>query len=115
MKDIEHLYGAYIRFPKVSGKIEFKYSEMEIKNRHDRCIETTHPYFTSRDYSTSYFGKDMLNKDLKITDELTVFYSESKERCITWLTDEREKLYKSCEYDFMRLKDSKVEEKIEEC
>lgn len=114
MKNIEHLYGAYILFPKISGEIEFKYFEMKIKNRYDRCIETVYPYFTSRHYSTYYFEKDMLDKDLKITDELTVFYSDSKEKCIIWLTAEREKLYKSFEYDFMRLKESKVEEKIEE-
>lgn len=113
MKDIENLYCAYIRFPRIAGEIEFKYKKMEIKQRYERCIETVHSYFTSSHYSTSYFEKDMLNKDLKISDELKVFYSESKEKCVIWLTSERANLFQSVEHDYLRLKESKVEEEFE--
>lgn len=112
--DIEKMYCAYIKFPQVAGDIEFNYSEMEIAKKYPDMLEMKHCYFTRRNTSTRYFENNMLNKEYKITDSLTCYYSESKEKCIEWLTSKRNDLIKSYEYDYKRLIKSEVKEVIEE-
>ena len=106
--EIKQLYGAWVKFPKVAGDIEFNYSKMEIKKIYPDMTETRHPYFTSRNVSTCYFEKNMLNKEYQITDELTIFYSDSKVDCMEWLGAKRDLYLKSAEYNYKRLKESKV-------
>lgn len=112
--DIEKMYSACIRFPQVAGDVEFKYSEMEIVKKYTDMVELKYPYFTSRNCSTRYFENNMLNKEYKITDSLTCYYSESKEKCIEFLTSKRNDLIKCYEYDYKRLVKSEVKEVIEE-
>lgn len=112
--DIEKMYGAYIKFPQVAGDIEFNYLEMEIAKKYPDMIELKHYYFTSNNCSTRYFENNMLNKEYKITDSLTCYYSERKEKCIEWLTSNRNDLIKCYEYDYKRLVKSEVKEVIEE-
>ena len=112
--DIEKMYCAYIKFPQVAGDIEFNYSNMEISKRYPDMLEMKHCYFTSRNTSTRYFENNMLNNEYKITDSLTCYYSESKEKCIEWLTSKRNDLIKCYEYDYNRLVKSEVKEVVEE-
>lgn len=110
---MDNLYGAYVNFPQISGDIEFNYSEMEIVKAYKDMIELKHYYFTSFNCSTKYFEERMLNKEYKITDSLTCYYSESKEKCIEWLTNKRNDLIKCYEYDYRRLVKSEVKEVAE--
>lgn len=112
--DIEKMYGAYISFSQVAGKVEFNYLEMEIAKKYPDMIELKHPYFTSRNFSTHYFEKNMLDREYDITDSLTCYYSESKEKCIEWLTNKRNDLIKSYEYNYKRLVKSEVKEVVEQ-
>lgn len=112
--DIDKMYSACIKFPQVAGDIEFRYSEMEIVKKYPDMAELKYPYFTSNNCSTRYFKNNMLNKEYKITDSLTCYYSESKEKCIEWLTKKRNDLIKSYEYNYKRLVKSEVKEVIEQ-
>lgn len=112
--DIEKMYSACIKFPQVAGDVDFRYSEMEIVKKYPDMVELKYPYFTSHNCSTRYFENNMLNKEYKITDSLTCYYSESKEKCIEWLTSKRNDLIKCYEYDYKRLIKSEVKEVIEE-
>lgn len=111
---MNELYCAYIKFPQVAGNVEFKYSKMEIKKKYADMVELKCSYFTSYNFSTRYFEKNMLNKEYKITDSLTCYYSESKEKCIEWLTNKRNDLIKCYEFDYKRLIKSEVKEGVEE-
>ena len=110
---IEEMYSACIKFPQVAGDVEFRYSEIEIVKKYPDMVELKYPYFTSHNCSTRYFENNMLNKEYKITDSLTCYYSESKEKCIEWLTSKRNDLIKCYEYDYKRLVKSEVKEVIE--
>lgn len=114
MCQIEKLYGAHMRFPKVAGDIVFQYSEIEIVKTYPDMVEAKYPYFTSMHHSTRYFEKGMLNREYEITDELKVFYSDDKEKCIEWLTKLRKELLDSCRYNFQRLEKSEIVEKESE-
>ena len=114
MNEIKELFAAYIKFPEESGEVEFEYSVMEINKVYPDMIETKHFYFTSRNYSTRYFEKSMLNKEYEISYELTVFYSESKEDCLKWLTDKRNLLLQIYKNKYERLKNSEIKENIYE-
>ena len=111
VKTISELWGASIYFPKSEGDIRFNYSAIEVKRNTDTTIETNNPYFISKDISTCYFDKLMLDKVYKISDSLTVFYSESKDKCIEWLEKKREGMilyHGSC---YKRLLESEIKEK----
>lgn len=103
-----NIYGAYVKFPKVSGKVEFNYLAMEIQKIYPDMLELKYPYFTSRNVSTRYFEKSMLNKEYVITDELTIFYSESKDKCVEWLQKQRDELIRDYSYNYNRLLESEV-------
>lgn len=109
---MRNIYGACIKFPQVSGNIEFEYFEMEIVKEYPEVVELKYPYFISNNCSTRYFDNDMFDKEYKITDSLTCYYSESKEKCIDWLTIKRSDLIKCYEYDYKRLVKSEVKEVI---
>lgn len=113
-KDVKEIYGACVCFPKGGGEIKFNYSAMEVKKCYPAMLELQHPYFISRNNSTHYFGKRMFDKEYEITDELTVFYSESKEKCVEWLKSKREEFLRSYKINLERLEKSEVREKIEE-
>lgn len=113
MKGIKELWGAWVRLPKSDEEIVFAYSPMEIKKRYDLALEMKYPYFISRNNSTRYFEKDMLEKEYRITDELKVFYSASKEKCIEWLNKERSSIIELYRRDLQRLEQSEIEEKVE--
>lgn len=78
----KELWGAWIRFPQIEGDIEFNYFSMKIVKQYPLVTELLHPYFISSAYSTRFFEKSMLDKEYSITNELTVFYSTRKEKCI---------------------------------
>lgn len=109
MDRINQLYCAYINFPQEKRDIKFLYLEIEIYKLHHDMIETVCPCLMTRCYSTRYLKKSLLNRGIKITDEITVFYSEDKERCINWLTDKRKTLLETYESTFLRLRNSKIE------
>lgn len=113
MSEIKELYGAYNKFPRIAGDIEFNFFTMEINKIYPDMVETKHLHLTSRNYSTRYFEKSMLDKEYKISDELTVFYSERKENCIKWLNDRRNSLVQSYKYDYERLNKSEIKEEPE--
>ena len=73
-------------------------------------LEMENFYFTSINVSTKYFEHGMLEKEYKISDTLKVFYSQSKDKCVEWLQENRDKLvneYKSC---YERLLKSEIKE-----
>lgn len=109
-ENIKELWGAWIRFPKEEGDIEFNYSPMEIARHYPDMLEMRYPYFTSSTYSTRYFEKGMLDKEYEITKELTVFYSTSKEKCIEWLGNKRGMLLQSYKFNYKRLEKSEIKE-----
>ena len=115
MEKSKHLYGAYIKFPQVTGDIEFNYSAMEIvKVNDDETLQTRYPYFISRSYSTKFFDKSILDKEFDVTESLTVFYSKDKQSCIDWLNKRRNELLESYKYNYERLSKSEVKEVLEQ-
>lgn len=113
MKDIKELYGAHVRFPKADEEIVFNYSAMEITRHYPSVIETKYPYFTDRNNSTRYFEESMLDREYKITDELTVFYSADKGKCIDWLTEKRNAYLAVYRNVLQRLEQSNIQETVE--
>lgn len=111
---MKNIFGACIKFPQVSGDILFEYFEMEIVKKYPDMIKLKHPYFISHNYSTHYFEKNMFDKEYEITDSLTCYYSESKEKCIDWLTKKRIDLLKCYEFNYKRLVKSEVKEVVKE-
>lgn len=109
-EDIKELWGAWIKFPQVAGDIEFNYSPMEIEKIYKDMIELRYPYFISSTYSTHYFGNEAFNKEYEITNELTVFYSTDKEKCVEWLKEKRDRLLQSYKYNYERLEKSELKE-----
>lgn len=114
LRDVKELYGAWISFPIGEKEIVFAHSPMEIEQRYGRAIVTKHPYFTNRNYSTKHFEEDMLEKEYRISETLRIFYSVSKEKCIEWLSKERERLIRQYRADLNRIKSSEITEKIEQ-
>lgn len=89
---------------------------MEIVKRYPDMIEVRYSYFADGLSSTRCFEENMLDKERKITKELTVFYSERKEECVEWLEEKRNKLLHSYKLNYDRLEKSQikeVEEKID--
>lgn len=109
-ESIKELWGAWIRFPQIAGDIEFNYSSMEVVKQYPLALEMRYPYFTSRTYSTRYFEKGMLDKEYEITNELTVFYSVNKDKCIEWLDNKRKELLQSYKLNYERLEKSEIKE-----
>lgn len=113
MEDVKELYGAHVRFPKSDEEIVFNYSAMEITRYYPGVIETKHYYFTDRNNSTRYFEKGMLDREYKITDELTVFYSTDKGKCVDWLTEKRNAYLATYRNGLQRLEKSNIRETVE--
>lgn len=111
MYGIKKLYGASIYYPKISGEIIFQYSELEIQQVSVNSIMTKSPYFVRPNYSTRFFDLDMLNKENKITESLTTFYSECEESCVLWLKEKRQDYIDDMVFELGRLKKSKIVEK----
>ena len=114
LKDIKELYGAHVRFPKTAEEIVFNYSAMKIKKHYDTMLEMKYPYFTDRNNSTRYFEESMLDRDYKITDELTVFYSADKGKCVDWLTEKRNAYFAEYRNGLQRLEQSNIRETVEQ-
>lgn len=117
-ENIQELWGAWVKFPQTDGEIEFNYSPMEVVKYHedDDVIEMRYPYFVSGVQSTKYFNAKMLGHEFRITDEMKVFYSPSKEKCVEWLQNKRTSLLQSYKLNYERLEKSEikeVEEKID--
>lgn len=112
LKDIKELYGAHVRFPKGEEEIVFAYSAMEIARNYPSLIETKHYYFTDRNHSTRYFDEGMLDQEYRITDELTVFYSADKEKCIGWLEEKRNAYLSEYKSGLQRLEQSSIQETV---
>lgn len=110
MYDVEDIYAAYIKFPQVAGKIEFNYSVMEMEKRYPDMLEMKHYYFTSKNVSTKYFEKNMLEKEYEISDSLKIYYSQSKEKCIEWLQKNRDELIHDYKFNYERLLKSEIKE-----
>lgn len=111
-ENIKELWGAWVKFPKTDGDIEFNYSSMEVAKYHedDNVIEMRYPYFVSGVQSTKYFSERMLGHEFKITDEMKVFYSASKEKCVEWLQNKRASLLQSYKINYERLENSEIKE-----
>lgn len=111
-ENIKELWGAWVKFPKEEGDIELNYSSMEIVKYHedDNVFEMRYPYFVSGVQSTKYFSGIMLEHEFKITDEMKVFYSISKEKCIDWLHSKRNTLLQSYKINYERLEKSEIRE-----
>lgn len=115
-ENIKELWGAWVNFPKTEEDIEFNYSPMEVVNQYPLALKMRYPYFISRNNSTRYFEESMLDKEYEITNELTVFYSVNKDKCVEWLQNKRTSLLQSYKFDYERLEKSEikeVEEKID--
>ena len=110
MYDVEDIYTAYIKFPQVAGKIEFNYSVMELEKRYPDMLEMKHCYFTSKNVSTRYFEKNMLEIEYEISDSLKIYYSQSKEKCIEWLQKNRDELIHDYKFNYERLLKSEIME-----
>ena len=109
-ENIKELWGAHIYFPKENEEIKFSYSSMEIVRHYPGVVEMCYSYFTDRNNSTHYFEKSMLDREYEITDELTVFYSASKEKCVEWLQNKRASLLQSYKTNYERLENSEIKE-----
>lgn len=109
-ENIKELWGAWVKFPKSTGDIEFNYSTMEVAKQYPLALEMRYPYFISRNNSTRYFEESMIDKEYEITNELTVFYSESKEKCAEWLQNKRDSLLQSYKFNYERLEKSEIKE-----
>ena len=72
-----------------------------------------HCYFTSKNVSTRYFEKNMLEKEYEISDSLKVYYSQSKEKCLEWLQKKRDELIHDYKFNYERLLKSEIREKKE--
>lgn len=114
LKDIKELYGAHVRFPKSEQEIVFAYSAMEIIRNYPSAIETKHYYFTDINHSTRYFDESMLDREYRITDELTVFYSADKDKCVNWLTEKRNAYFSEYRSGLRRLEQSSIQETVEQ-
>ena len=110
MYDVEDIYVAYIKFQQVAGEIEFNYSVMELEKRYSDMLEMKHCYFTSKNVSTRYFEKNMLEREYEISDSLKVYYSQSKEKCIEWLQKNRDELIHDYKFNYERLLKSEIKE-----
>lgn len=113
LKDIKELYGAHVRFPKGEEEIVFAYSAMEIKKCYPFTFEMKYPYFISMNNSTRYFEEGMLDREYKITDELTVFYSADKGKCVDWLIEKRNAYLSAYRNGLQRLERSNIRETVE--
>lgn len=109
-ENIKELWGAHIYFPKTNEEIKFNYSSMEVVKHYPGVSEMRYPYFISRNNSTHYFYKDMLDKEYEITNELTVFYSAEKKNCVEWLESKRKELLQSHKSNYERLEKSEIKE-----
>lgn len=114
MEEVKELYGAHVRFPKADGEIVFNYCAMEIARHYPSVLETKHYYFTDRNHSTRYFEKGMLDKEYEITDELTVFYSADKSKCVDWLIKKRNAYLVAYRDRLQRLEQSNIRETIKQ-
>lgn len=103
LKNTKHLYSAYFRIPK-DDKAVFKVSEIDIVKTYDACIEVDAPYFISRNNSTRFFDSSNLDKEFKITEEMTCFYSTDKNMAVTWLTDKKQAITKEAEERYNSLR-----------
>lgn len=112
MKDVKELWAAWVMLPKSNEENIFMYSSVEIKKRYNSMIETKYPYFISRDISTHYFSEDILEKEYRITGEIKMFYSKSKEKCIEWLNKERDRAIESCKTCLCRLENAEIKEVV---
>lgn len=113
LNNINHIYGAYVFFPKSEGEIIFRYHKIHIKKRYTNVIELYNPYFVCRENSTHFFDETNMNKELEITKDLSVFYSESKDKCVEWLENCRKNFLASYRCNLMRLEQSKILEIID--
>lgn len=113
MNEIKELFGAWSMIPNPTGEVEFCYSQMEITKIYPTCIETKGYYFTSRTHSTRYFDESEIDKEYKITDELAVFYSSEKSKCVEWLNKRRSDLLNFHKDLYERIKQSEVREETE--
>lgn len=114
MIKINELFGAWAMIPYLDGEVEFCYSPMEITRVYPSCIETKGYYFKSRNHSTRYFDESDLDKEYKITDELMVFYSSDKGKCIEWLEKTRSSFLNYHKDLYERIQQSEVREETEE-
>lgn len=113
MREIKELYGAHVRFPKADEEIVFNYSAMEVLKQYPLMLEMRYPYFTGRNNSTRYFEEGMLDREYKITDELTVFYSADKGKCVDWLIEKRNAYLSAYRNGLQRLERSNIRETVE--
>lgn len=111
IKTISELWGASIYAQKTAEEIEFTYCAIGIIKNYGTVIETKNFYFTSRDLSTKYFYDSTLDKEYRINDSLTVFYSGSKDKCIEWLERKREEMILYHESCYKRLLESEIKER----
>ena len=69
-----------------------------------------HWYFTSKNVSTKYFEKNMLEREYEISDSFNVYYSQSKEKCFQALQKNRDELIQDYKFNYERLLESEIKE-----
>ena len=109
-ENIKELWGAWVKFPQAAGDVEFNYSPMEVAKQYQLALEMRYPYFINQNNSTRYFEESMLDKEYEITNELMVFYSANKDKCVEWLQNKRDMLLQSYKFNYERLEKSEIKE-----
>ena len=109
---VEHIYCAYVKKPHTFGKIMLRAFEMKIANRYKTCVETVKARPVARNISTSFFGVDTLNREFKISDHLSVFYSEDFRECLDWLEIKKQILLAEYQEWLKCVKESEIESSI---
>ncbi len=76
------------------NKDEFKFSlsPISVIDEYDGIVELLHYYFVSSTQSTKFIDARYFDHELCVTDEMKLFYSRSKESCLSWLNANRGKL-----------------------
>lgn len=118
MDNVKELWAAGVVTPsRYSDNIDFRYASMKIKERvaetktNSAMIVTEDRYLIGAGFVTQHFYNCMLGVEYEIGDGFLVFYSDSKEECIEWLSKKREKLIAEYKDRYERFLRSKIEEK----
>lgn len=111
-ENITKIYGARIYIPDdINGEANFDYSPIEVKKYHpalSNSFELDAPYFQSANFSSSFLPIRMMNESHKISNNLTVFYSEDETVCLEWLNKEYEKILEYYKQGYERIKNTAV-------
>lgn len=72
----------------------FQVDEIPVVDAGILGLKADAPYFQSRHCSSEYFGNEIFDEPLKITDEMTLFYSRDEAKCTKFLEDKYKSMLK---------------------